>query len=236
MERNDIHAQITTLAGKIRHLNELLANESSLHPVELELMHWYAREIKSRIEQLAAFKSDPEAENGEAQAAPAPVAAAPAEPVDEPVVEPPAVAEAEEKTEAVLDDENETAGHMAVQVVEEITVTKETTIARKAGNEKKSVSLNEKLKKDFTVLSDKLKTTKKKNIKELFEVNERYKFIEELFGGSAEQFNKALNDLGKIKSRSEAERCIDNIRSKYGWEKKQALAERFTGQVIGFLE
>jgi len=232
MERNDIHAQISVLAGKIRHLNELLANETSLHPVELELLHWYAREIKSRIEQLAAFKSDPAAENGEAQA-PEHVSSAPAETVKQPVTVAAAVIEAEEKPEIPL--EEETAESVAVQVVEEVTVTKETTIARKPGDEKKAVSLNDKLKKDFTVLSDRLKVKKKKNIKELFELNERYKFIEGLFGGSAEQFNKAMNELGKISSRGDAEAYIENIRAKYAWEKKQTLAGRFSQQVLEFL-
>ncbi len=236
MERNAIHAQITTLAEKIRHLNELLAKEDSLHPVELELMHWYARKIKSRVEQLTAFKSDLETENGESQAAPASVSPAPAEPVKEQVIVPDVVLiEAEEKPEIAGEKENETAENVTVQVVEETTVKRETTIARKAGGEKNAVSLNEKFKKDFTVLSDRLKKAKKKNIKELFDLNERYKFIEDLFGGSVDIFNKTMNDLEKIKNRGEAELYIENVRSKYAWEKKQELAGRFTGQVLGFL-
>lgn len=236
MERNDIHARINSLADKIKRLNGLLSNEGALHPVELELLHWYAREMKGSIEQLAAFKCDLETETAEAQAAPASVSPAPAEPVKEQVIAPPAVMiEAEEKPEIAGMEKNETAESMAAQVVEEITVKKEMIIARKTGDEKKAVSLNEKFKRETKALSDRLKGAKKKSIKELFELNERYKFIEDLFGGSAEQFNKTMNELGKVKDRSEAEVYIENIRSKYSWEKKQALAGRFSEQVLEFL-
>ncbi|HXH18193.1 MAG TPA: hypothetical protein VNJ07_03830, partial [Chitinophagales bacterium] len=101
---------------------------------------------------------------------------------------------------------------------------------------KKAVSLNEKFRKDAKALADKLHVSKSKTIKDLFDLNERYSFIQNLFGGSSDQFKKAMNDLSKCSSRQEAEVYIKNIEEKYLWKNQEKLAVRFTERVLKILQ
>jgi len=247
MDRKAIHAQIATLSDKINYLNERLSEEKNLHPVEVDLLNGYARELQDMIESLGKVKPEfTVLKNEEPKAV-----VSQAEETPEPVAEPRRIERAVEKktdfdvkprqlipekkeaikipddTEAFLEEEK-TVPPLKMQPDAETPVKKKTT---EKTQEKEQVSLNERFKKETTALADKLKG-KKKSLKDSFDLNERYSFIENLFGGSAEQFNRALQDLGKCGSREEAEQYIKNAETKFAWSEKPDLAKRFSGHVL----
>lgn len=252
MDRNVIHTQIAMLAEKINHLNELLSKEDILHPVELDLLMSYEKELRSAVEEMARCKGELKKVVKKEERAEKIVSAhekelQTVEPValeNEEIAMHQHILEKMEKVEQVLNSERaelkETMQeplreNAKMESVEELLVRQKMPVYGQSKNTK-DLSLNERFRTETTPLSERLKGARKKSIKELFELNERYKFIEELFGGSADQFDKAIGDLGKMAGkRSEAERYLESIRAKYSWEKKQALADRFAGQVLEFL-
>jgi hypothetical protein len=62
MERSEIHSQIKEMADKITHLNDNLTASRKIHPVELDLLGLYCRELVKLIEELpkAATQASPE--------------------------------------------------------------------------------------------------------------------------------------------------------------------------------
>lgn len=245
-----IHAQIAAISDKIHYLNGRLSEEKNLHPVEVDLLSGYARELQMLIENLGNVKPEFTVLKKEE-----PKPDMPVEENNEPVVElrtkeadvekkpevelKPRVLISERKEpvqitedpEALLEEEKKTP-EVKMQPAE--TVAKKNSAAKKEA-EKEQVSLNERFKKETTALADKLKG-KKKSLKDSFDLNERYAFIENLFGGSAEQFNRALQDLGKCATREVAEQYIRNVEVKFSWNEKPDLAKRFSGQVLKMIE
>lgn len=246
MDRKAIHEQIATLSDKITFLNERLSDEKNLHPVEVDLLNGYARELQGLIESLGKVKPEfTVLKNEEPKIVPQ------AEEKTEPVAElrriEPAIEkkpEVELKPRQLIPEKKEPVNipddpesfleeekiipSLKIQPAEEI-VAKKKNIGK--AEEKEPVSLNERFKKETTAIADKLKG-KKKSLKDSFDLNERFAIIENLFGGSAEQFNRALQDLGKCSTREEAENYIKNVEVKFTWNDKPDLAKRFSGQVL----
>jgi hypothetical protein len=53
MDRNELHQQILELADKIGHLNDTLSRSKKVHPVEIDLLRLYVRELVAGTEELA---------------------------------------------------------------------------------------------------------------------------------------------------------------------------------------
>lgn len=237
MDRNSIHQQIALLADKISFLNGKLRQEPWLHPVEVDLLHGYARELSSMMEQLDKTTARL---TGEAPAEPEKISVQPAVKTEteiktllEKAETDTPVPEAVRQPLAATAPSHETLS--ASQPAEETVIKKRTVMRNVTAKQGKTVSLNEKLRKETTPLAERLKSVKKKSIKELFDLNERYKFVQELFGGSSEQFNKVLHDLGKLTTREEAHLYLKEIEMKNCWQGKEAFSARFTERVLAFL-
>jgi len=100
-------------------------------------------------------------------------------------------------------------------------------------NDEENVSLNEKLKLNSFEVADKLKFGERKNLKDKIDLNERYVFIQELFEGDAEYFNKSLRKLDECNSIEQAQDYIKtSIEVKYSWEEKQKYATRFIELIL----
>jgi len=247
MDRTHFHKQIAILAEKIAFLNERLSKEQTIHTVETELLRGYAGELHHIIDEFAKYNSLSSRLTEEQAVTPA---ACEMEKKITPEAKPDAAYITDEPVEktsgkVILTDEitvTEVSKEKEVEeagkkpVVEANPVDKVAATSRATAKEGKKISLNEKFRKEATPLAEKLKEIKKRNLKELFDINERYSFIEELFGGSAEQFRKAMNDLSKCTSLEEAEAYIKNTEMKYSWQdRNQALVLRFTRQVLEVL-
>jgi len=55
MDRTDVHQQIRELSDKINHLNENLFNSRKIHPVEIDLIKLYVRELTAMVDQLSVL-------------------------------------------------------------------------------------------------------------------------------------------------------------------------------------
>ncbi len=93
-----------------------------------------------------------------------------------------------------------------------------------------SDSLNKKYRQEKTTINDQLKDDEKVTIADIHEtqptgkmqesisVNQRYTFINELFGGSAEQYNKAIGDIERCESFDDSvELMIQKYAKKLDW-------------------
>lgn len=247
MDRTAIHAQIAALSDKIHYLNERLSEEKNLHPVEVDLLSGYTRELQTLIESLGNVKpeftvlkkEEPQRETlVEDKKEPAKeLRKIEAAEVKKPEVElkPRVLTPEKKETEKIPDDPEAFLEEEKKSPIVHMPPPAESVVKKKSAekprDDKEQLSLNERFKKETTALADKLKG-KKKSLKDSFDLNERYAFIENLFGGSAEQFNRALQDLGKCATREEAEQYIKNVETKFSWSEKPVLAKRFSGQVL----
>src|ERR1051325_4275294 len=183
MDRNEIHSQIETLTGKITFLNNRISGEQNLHPVETDLLQGYVKELHSMTEMLVKLKGDSTISSNQKQ----PAETARSEEAKEPPLystwtqdgRPLKMAQPKEKPQTVepkpLFKDNDPAKNEPVNEHVEETVVAATTVSQApAINGAKKISLNDKLKRETMPLSERLKGAKKKNLKELFDLNERY--------------------------------------------------------------
>ncbi len=271
MSKKAIHEQIAVLTEKISYLNEKISNENKLHPVELDLLNGYVRELNQLVIQLQAEKIElPKSESSviikeekiestkefpvtevsdkkpeqkkepETKKTPEPERIVQQQPeTPEPVLTEDIILpepETVEQVEVIVEEVKPLMEAVKHELEEEVIIKRKATTTTVKEKQKEAVSLNERFKKDSNALADKLNVSQKKSLKDLFGLNERYTFISGLFGGSTEQFNKVMQELGKCASRDEAEKYLDEVKSKYSWgEKQQETAEKFTDSVLNTL-
>ena len=60
---------------------------------------------------------------------------------------------------------------------------------------------------------------KKGDLKSKIGLNDRFRFLNELFGGNSGEFNAAINQLDEIESLEEAEDYLDRLFGVYHWDK-----------------
>lgn len=60
---------------------------------------------------------------------------------------------------------------------------------------------------------------KKGDLKSMIGLNDRFRFLNELFGGNSGEFNAAINQLDEIDSLEEAEDYLDRLFGVYHWDK-----------------
>ena len=75
---------------------------------------------------------------------------------------------------------------------------------------KEVVSLNEKLQTDQTTLAEEHLSKKVENIKESLSINQKFMFVNELYGGNSEEFTKVLDRIEDCSNYQEALQVLDN--------------------------
>jgi hypothetical protein len=95
-----------------------------------------------------------------------------------------------------------------------------TSLSDKFKDEKKS--LNEKLgeEKKEKSLADKIQKKPIKDLKTAIGINDKFIFINELFKGSLQEYNKAIETINAYNSDREAFLFIEELKGKYNWEEK----------------
>lgn len=85
-------------------------------------------------------------------------------------------------------------------------------------------SLNEKfhLEKEDKSLASKLLLTPVKDLKAAIGINDKFKFMNELFEGSMNDYNQAIETLNNFSSSDEAMDCLDSLCLSYKWKTDSA--------------
>ena len=227
MERKDIHLQISAIIDKLSYLNKNLSEEKVALNVELDLLKAYANELQDLAQLLELQKSSLQLEAIEPEHATS-------EEVSPEI--------AKQKIQKSGEVQNENDAQIEKSKAEEYLPESENPaqymISEESFNtgkndEEENVSLNEKFKMTSFELGDKLKFGEIKNLKDKIDLNERYVFIQELFEGDAEHFNKSLRQLDECNSVEQAQDYIKSmLEKKYSWEEKQKHALRFIELVL----
>ncbi|CAN5135120.1 hypothetical protein BH23BAC1_BH23BAC1_00500 [soil metagenome] len=98
---------------------------------------------------------------------------------------------------------------------------------------KEHLTLNEKFNTNTKpTLADILQKKKIDNIKKNISINQRFMFINELFDGKVDEFNKAVDELEVCTDYDEALKLLNNkYHKKYKWEKESEEVNEFLGIV-----
>ena len=84
------------------------------------------------------------------------------------------------------------------------------------------------LQEDVQSVASKLEREPVADLKVAIGINEKFMFINELFGGSTEDYNDSLNHLNECKDRAEADTYInDNLKEKYHWDEENNAVSVF---------
>lgn len=299
MDRIEIHTQISILLDKINFLNNKLAKEKSLHPVEIDLLQNYNKELNKLIEKLMdtsgvlsddliqkiedvttqteeAFQdkednkeektpepepkpkpeseSEPKQESNQSQIQAQPQENGAVEKpqqkqvTEEKTTSEPKAGETNEITQPAQEEYTEKRqepipmqSDLTQQQEEESKPQKKSTAevngnqtgSSKENDSEDTVSLNDRFKQETVELADKLKQTHNKDLKDLFELNERFTFINELFEGDSDHFNKTLKDLERCGSLEEATQYLnDHVEARYDWSEKDNYANKFKSAIL----
>jgi hypothetical protein len=65
------------------------------------------------------------------------------------------------------------------------------------------------------------------DLKTVIGLNDRFRFVNELFGGNSNEFNTAINQLNGINSMEDAEDYLDRLEELYNWDKSGKTFEDF---------
>jgi len=147
--------------------------------------------------------------------------------VPEPKVE--HIEEVIEKTEPIVINEQ------TISTNNEIVKEKETKPSfvkeiaeEKIEQEEENLSLNDRFKQPTESVADKVGSNNYKNLKELIDINDRFLFIQKLFGGSYLAFEESVNQINSIDTYSEALDYIDyKIKSNFDWDSNADEVARF---------
>lgn len=75
--------------------------------------------------------------------------------------------------------------------------------------------------------AEKLQSQPLQDLKKSIGINEKFKFTNELFKGNAQQYNEAISFLSSSKTLEEAKSHIDDLISKYSWQKDTPVFQSF---------
>ena len=96
--------------------------------------------------------------------------------------------------------------------------------------QEQETSINEKasLRKDVQSIASELERKPITNLKSAIGINEKFLFINELFGGSTDDYNNSINHLNQCKDHAEANVYInDNLKNKYNWDEENNAVSVF---------
>lgn len=90
-------------------------------------------------------------------------------------------------------------------------------------------SLNDLFKGEHKNVADKVtETSVKRNLKDIIDINDRFQFIQSLFGGSYLGFEEAVGTVSKQANYSEALDYIDQkLKSTYNWDSDSKVVDKF---------
>jgi hypothetical protein len=119
----------------------------------------------------------------------------------------------EEKTEEVTEVITETT------IEEKITITEETTTTLSESINTENHSLNDVFKSTGSnSLADKLNQTAIQDLKSNIDINKKFKFINELFNGSNENYNAAIEELNNCSDADIARSKLTEMSSSNNWD------------------
>lgn len=91
-----------------------------------------------------------------------------------------------------------------------------------------NVSLNDRLKQNSNELSDTLKDTPVKDLKKAIGINDRFKFLNELFRGDDAMYERSIKTINSYAIYPEAEYWIRReLKLKLGWDDKNETVRQF---------
>ena len=91
-----------------------------------------------------------------------------------------------------------------------------------------NVSLNERLKQTGNELSEKLQETPVKDLKKAIGINDRFKFLSELFRGDEAMYERSIKTINSYAIYPEAEYWIRReLKLKLGWDDKNETVKQF---------
>ncbi len=142
----------------------------------------------------------------------------------------------EEKTEVKKQEEKKETKKASksekAAIIDLFAETDKTSLSDKFKDEKKS--LNEKLgeeKKEKSV-ADKIQKKPIKDLKTAIGINDKFIFINELFKGSLQDYNKAIESINALSSGNEAFAFIEELKEKYKWDEKPEIYVKLEDFVI----
>lgn len=81
---------------------------------------------------------------------------------------------------------------------------------------------------DDKSLASKLQKKSITDLKQAIGINEKFQFINELFGGNMNEYNIAVNQVNICRSREEAEVYLDTLRDLYKWDPDNDTVQAFS--------
>jgi len=107
-------------------------------------------------------------------------------------------------------------------------VVEEEVVFEEEAEDNENSSLNDRFKKEEESLGAKIKVGSNRNFKELIDINDRFLFIQSLFGGSYLAFEEAVKQINKIDSYSEALDYVDyKLKGTYDWSADSTEVTKF---------
>ena len=223
MNKNDIKQQITVLLEKIQEqVKKINKSENDISQEEMDSMLSDTRDLYEKTVGLTYLNSPqtiaslPEEEEKasievETQKESVPVEEEIADPVStETSVE-------NEAIEEVAEEEKPQIDLFATPKDEQTEQEEQTTV-----NEK--IALQE----DVQSVASELERKPITDLKSAIGINEKFLFINDLFGGSTEDYNDSLNHLNECKDHAEADTYInDNLKVKYHWDEENNAVSVF---------
>lgn len=106
------------------------------------------------------------------------------------------------------------------------------TIADKYRDEKQSLNEQINKEKDDKSLASKLLLKPIKDLKSAIGINDKFKFMNELFEGNMNEYNQAVDALNNFSSELEAMECLDSLFLVYKWKSDSDAYTEFRNYVI----
>ena len=86
-------------------------------------------------------------------------------------------------------------------------------------------------KEDEQEIVEKLGDSRLRDIKKLIGINDRYQFVKELFEGSAQEFDIAVNQINNMADEDELNNYINGLKGIYNWSEEEAVTGNFISLV-----
>ena len=77
------------------------------------------------------------------------------------------------------------------------------------------------------IIKDKVSQTKIDDIRKAIGINEKFRFINELFNGDIQEYNQAVDRLNALTSMDEADNFLEKFRVQYVWDEEGEVYQEF---------
>lgn len=220
---------ISQLENMLEHLQSLanrMKNSSGIHQIDIDLLQQKTRELYEYILMLKPVsEAEPEAESKpesepESESLPEP----------KPEMETSGVNSGESEKEniqeeAYKEDSVENMDEGTVAVESEISQTK-TTLDLFSGTGDESLGAVLSQQATQTNLGEKLEQAPVNDLREAIGINDKFQFINELFNGDMDQYNKVLDELNSFSSLQGALTYLSELSVQYDFQKTGMAFQR----------